>query len=77
MSRSLCLIGSALLVATVTQAQTNPPSRPVPPAQIISPEVHPDRTITFRLRATNAASVIVSGELRSSRRAMTKDERGV
>jgi enterochelin esterase-like enzyme len=29
---------------------------------LVSPEVHPDRTITFRLRAPKAAEVTVSGE---------------
>jgi enterochelin esterase family protein len=51
-------------------------------ANVISPEVNPDRTVTFRLNAPNATSVSVSGSMfrasmniRSAQ--MTKDEKGV
>ncbi len=33
------------------------------PAPVRSPEVHPDRTVTFRLRAPQATSVEVTGEV--------------
>ncbi|MGE5609975.1 MAG: esterase [Bacillota bacterium] len=44
---------------------------------LVSPEVHADRTVTFRLRAPNASKVSVSGEWPGGEKAMTKDERGV
>jgi enterochelin esterase-like enzyme len=46
---------------------------------IVSPEVHPDRTVTVRIVAPNAKSVTVSGEIMgtSPPAALTKDENGV
>ena len=32
------------------------------PETLVSPEVHPDRTVTFRLRAPKAAEVKLRGE---------------
>ncbi|MBI5708622.1 MAG: esterase [Armatimonadetes bacterium] len=44
--------------------------------RIVSPEVHPDRTVTFRLRAPNAQRVDLSIE-GSASALMVKDENGV
>ncbi len=45
-------------------------------AQIVSPEVHPDNTVTFRLRMPNAAAVQL--ELEGAKPAvMTKDDQGI
>jgi enterochelin esterase family protein len=44
---------------------------------IVSPEVHADRTVTFRLLAPNAKDVQVGGEFSAKPLAMTKDEKGV
>src|SRR5437870_3409467 len=41
---------------------TTPSARRQNPAPIVSPEVHADRTVVFRLRAPNATKVAVSGE---------------
>ena len=46
------------------------------PAPIVSPEVHPDRTVTFRIRAPKATEVSVSGEWGKGT-ALSKDENGV
>ena len=50
-----------------------------PPAAVRSPEVHPDRTVTFRLRAPQAALVEITGEVLQGKRAqpMTKGDDGV
>jgi len=55
---------SALLGASATLAAdaTNTPARRFGPPQLLSPEVHADRTVTFRVRAPNATNVTVSGE---------------
>jgi enterochelin esterase-like enzyme len=42
-----------------------------------SPEVGPDRQVTFRLRAPHATEVTVGGEFQSGSVAMTKDNDGV
>ena len=47
-----------------------------PPARIVSPQVHPDRRVTLRFRAPNAAKVTLNRE--GGRPAdMVKDEKGV
>jgi enterochelin esterase-like enzyme len=56
-----------LLLASITaawsQPAVSPPAAPTPPPKpIVSPEVHPDNTITFRLRAPNAQEVAVARE---------------
>jgi enterochelin esterase-like enzyme len=47
-----------------------------PPARIVSPEVHPDRSVTFRLSAPKATEVTVSG-IGPATAAMQKDIAGV
>ena len=47
-----------------------------PPKPIVSPEVHPDRTVTFRFRAPNAKEVFLARE-GAQRVAMTNDDDGV
>lgn len=49
------------------------------PAPVRSPEVHPDRTVTFRLRAPQATLVEVTGEVARGRgpQPMTKGSDGV
>ncbi len=59
-----------LLLAVAAYAQTPPP----PP--IVSPEVHSDNTVTFRLRSPNAAAVNLALE-GSKPEAMQKDDTGL
>jgi enterochelin esterase-like enzyme len=63
----------ALLVVAVTLAAQGPP------AAVRSPEVHPDRTVTFRLRAPQATLVQLTGEVVQGKgpAAMTKGADGV
>lgn len=52
-----------------------------PPDTLVSPEVRPDRTVTFRLRAPKASEATVTGEwmldFPSNKTALTKDGDGV
>src|SRR4051812_15423706 len=66
------LITVALIGASIAFAQ----GRGAPPPQVKSPEIAPDRKVTFRLRAPNAKEVAVNGGA-IGRHAMTKDEQGV
>lgn len=59
------------LILTVSVAVAQPRPQPVR-----SPEVHPDRTVTFRFRAPNAQKVEVSME-GGKRFPLMKDEQGV
>jgi 1,4-alpha-glucan branching enzyme len=49
---------------------------PAAPPLVISPEVHADRTVTFRLRAPNAQEVLFARE-GTQRAAMQKNSEGV
>src|ERR1700680_373289 len=42
-----------------------------------SPEIHPDRTVTFRLSAPKASQVTVTGDLLKQAQALEKDDKGV
>src|SRR2546422_6112885 len=65
-----------LIVLAATAALAQPPAPPPPsPPPVISPEVHPDRRVTFRLRAPNAREVVV--ERQGVKLAMEKDEQGL
>ncbi len=57
-------------------ARTNAPSRREA-AALVSPEVRPDRTVTFRLRAPDARGVKVSGEWPDGATELTRDTNGV
>lgn len=62
----LPLIFAACALAVAQQA----------PPPVISPEVHPDRRVTFRFRAPSAKEVILSRE-GGQRVPMTKDDKGL
>lgn len=65
------LLAGFLLAAFPVLAQ--PPAAPAP---AVSPEVHADRTVTFRLRAPNAQEVLLSRE-GTQRVPMQKDAEGI
>jgi len=66
-------------------AQQAPKEKPAPPAfmrapALVSPEIHPDNKVTFRLSAPKAGEVSVSGEWMEGFGAsekMNKDEEGI
>src|SRR3989440_3000537 len=66
---SMAILFGAFLAAT-TPAQT-------PPPPLVSPEVHADRTVTFRFRAPNDKEVAVSVEGNPNPLPMQKDDTGV
>jgi enterochelin esterase-like enzyme len=70
-----CVLAMLGVVATAQDkpAQTPPPR---PPAPLVSPEVHPDGSVTFRFRAPNALDVKLARE-GTQPVAMQKDEQGV
>src|SRR6267378_3848663 len=80
MNRGPTTVKRALLVlaaaASPALAQAPPsPAPPSPPPPVLSPEVHADRRVTFRLRAPNAKEVVV--ERQGVKAAMEKDEQGL
>jgi enterochelin esterase-like enzyme len=54
-------------------------AQPPPPDGLVSPDVHPDRTVTFRVRAPKATEVTLYGDWMSPGKPqpMTKDDAGV
>ena len=67
MSRHLILIATTMLGA-FPAAQT---------ARVVSPEVRPDRQVTFRLMAPDARAVVLTGEFIQGSRPLQKDAGGV
>ncbi|PYJ95915.1 MAG: hypothetical protein DME23_22275, partial [Verrucomicrobia bacterium] len=70
-SLSVCLLRFS---AFAQAPSTNRPAFTPPPN---SPEVHADRTVTFRVRAPKASEVSVSGEWPGGAKAMTKGDNDV
>jgi enterochelin esterase family protein len=67
----------ALLVGGVPGLRAQPASpAPTPPPPVVSPEVLPDKRVTFRFRAPNAKEVAVDRE-GAPKLAMQKDAEGV
>lgn len=65
-----------LLLSTQLRAQENLPFGEK--REIVSPEIHPDNSVTFRLMAPNANNVSVTGDfLTQGKQQMTKDANGV
>lgn len=72
-----CVLGLAALVfATVPTVRAQTPASTPPPQPVVSPEVHADGRITFRLRAPNAREVTV-GRAGAERLALTRDDQGI
>jgi enterochelin esterase family protein len=79
------IVGIAVIACTagltLTAQQPAPPTAAVQaarPAPLRSPEIHPDRTVTFRFLAPKATEVTVNGSWDNGTNiTMTKDEAGV
>jgi len=84
MKRILILLAFLLVIGTsraqmpsVQKQKPQTSERQTPPAPVVSPEVHADHRVTFRLRAPNAKEVSVQIEGASKPLAMQKDDEGV
>src|SRR5690242_6890573 len=64
--------------AAPQQAKQGPAGRGPQGPRVVSPEIHPDKTVTFRLLAPKAAEVTLNGSWDgASNLKMTKDDAGV
>ena len=68
---SAVLAGLGLMLGVNARAQT------ARPPQLQSPVVHPDRKVTFSVRAPNAQKVELSGQFQKANQPLTKDTNGV
>ena len=73
-SRRACLLAALALASVGSVSAFAQGNRPPP---LNSPVVHPDRTVTFSLRAPEAHKVELSGQFLKGPQAMEKDEAGV
>src|SRR5689334_14376907 len=73
------LLGILLLASCHTPAGAQPPRRePTPNDTLVSPEISPDRKVTFRVYAPKASEVSVGGDWATSGPAkLTKDDKRV
>lgn len=68
--RKIKILATVLFLATLAIYGQRPP-------MVVSPEVHSDNSITFRVFARNAQKVYLDAEFLKGRVLMTKDETGV
>ena len=84
-SQAICTLCLSVLMANCTvNAQTPIAPAEKPPAArraftppVVSPDILPDRKVTFRIRASQAKEVSVSGEWAGGNAPMSKDQEGV
>jgi enterochelin esterase-like enzyme len=77
---SLVLAGLLVLVGAIPQPAVGqrPRRQPTPNDRLVSPEVHPDRKVTFRIYAPKASEVVFRGDwMQGPPVQLTKDDRGV
>ena len=67
-----------LALACVLAAAAAVPAQPAKNSTPVSPEVHPDRTVTFRVRAPKATEVTLTADWQAGgAEKMTRDDAGV
>jgi enterochelin esterase-like enzyme len=74
---ALLLTFPVVAVSLCAQEKKPEAAKPAPPPPVVSPEVHSDHRVVFRLRAPNAREVTVSMEGSPQPRPMQKDDQGV
>lgn len=70
-----CLLTLAMMFAAVTSGTSQEAIRAVP--RVVSPEIHPDNTVTFRYFAPKASTVGINGDFTGVPAPMTKGDNGV
>lgn len=72
----LRLVFLSLLALPARAAAADAAPAAAAPARIVSPEIAPDRRVTFRLAAPKAGEVMVTGEFMNGSQPMVKDANG-
>jgi enterochelin esterase-like enzyme len=76
MKHTFCFLLALLTASSLVLAQSPLPTTSQSPAKLVSPEVHSDKSVTFRFRAPNAKEVLLGLE-GFSKVPMAKDDQGV
>lgn len=71
-----CAATGADTPAALPSTNAPPAARRMPFAPVLSPEIHADRRVTFRLRAAKANEVNLNGQWANGRAAMERDAQG-
>jgi enterochelin esterase family protein len=79
MTRALLILGLFALAGFAdAPADAQQPKKEQPQAPVVSPEVHPDRKVTFRIRAPKAGEVTLRGDwMTGPAEKLNKDDKGV
>ncbi len=79
MLKQLCLFLTVMALLCGAALAQPPAQRGPRGPRVVSPEIHPDRTVTLRLMAPKATEVTVNGEIMLGKpaRPLTKDDSGV
>lgn len=72
-NRRFGIIISVMVIFNLTIGIAQPPRGPL----VISPEIHPDKTVTFRYLAPSAQQVKLSAQFEKTQQPMTKDASGI
>src|SRR5262245_44921030 len=77
-TRAIVTLSLAILIGSVaSRTVAQQPKKEVPP-RVVSPEVHADKKVTFRINAPKATEVTVRGDWMSGPpEKLSKDEKGV
>lgn len=76
--RTFTTLAAAFLTLPLAYSQPAAPGRGSATPRPVSPEIHPDHTVTFRLYAPKANEVTLNGSWEGARNiAMTKDDNGI
>src|SRR5262249_12996362 len=77
MTRVLVILGLATIVGSLSPAVAQQLKKEAPP-RLVSPETHPDKKVTFRIRAPKATEVTLRGDwMTGAPEKLEKDDKGV
>jgi len=77
MARTLVTLGVLVLSGFAAPGTAQQPKKD-PPPRVVSPQVHPDKKVTFRIRAPKASEVTVRGDwMTGPAEKLAKDDQGV
>jgi enterochelin esterase-like enzyme len=78
MTRAIVMLGLLTLLASTDPPTAAQEPKKEPPVRLVSPEVHADKKVTFRIRAPKATEVTFRGDwMTGAPQKLEKDEKGI